>query len=186
MSDWLVPVSRYVRFAQSSGHTVDNSFNALQDAVLAGRLSKVECDPRGPLVEVSAGDELWFYTSDLEAGVFAVGTARRPARTKRPVITVTIDKARTRLLAADPLPAGTIRRWVPELRQGAVGLDLRPRALAVLEGWQGERGERDVSDPLVASLLAVVAFKVLVLLKLKRLSHWWQGKAKQHGPKTPS
>ncbi len=46
-------------------------------------------------------------------------------------------------MAADPLPAVTIRRWVPELRQGAVSLDVRPRALAVLDAWQRERGERD-------------------------------------------
>lgn len=148
-----MPVSRYLRFAQASGHTVDNSFNALQQAALSGRLGKVDADLRGPLVEVSAGDELWFYTDDHEAGVFAVGRARKPTKAKNATVTVTIDRVRTRVFAADPLPAGTIRRWVPELRQGAVGLDLRPRALAVLDGWQGERGERDVD--LLAPLGAV-------------------------------
>jgi hypothetical protein len=32
---------------------------------------------------------------------------------------------------------------VPELRQGAVSLDVRPRAHTVLDSWQHERGERD-------------------------------------------
>src|SRR5581483_10544305 len=143
MGDWLVPTGRHLRFAQASGHTIDGSFGALQDAALAGRLAKVVCDVRGPLVDVNAGDELWFYTDDVEAGVFAVGRARRPTKTKTPTVTVLFDKTRTRVLAADPLPAPIMRRWVPELRQGTVSLDLRPRALAILEGWQRERGERD-------------------------------------------
>jgi hypothetical protein len=86
---------------------------------------------------------VWFYTDDIEAGVFAYGRARKPTKTKKPTAVIALDKARTRILAADPLPAVTIRRWVPELRQGAVSLDLRPRAMTVLEGWQRERGERD-------------------------------------------
>ena len=143
MSAWLVPVSRHLRFAQTAGRTVETAFAKLQDAALTGRLDKVVCDLRGPLVDVAAGDQLWYYTEDLEAGVFAFGRARKPTKTKKPTVTVVLDKARTRVLAADPLPAVTIRRWVPELRQGAVSLDLRPRALTVLEGWQRERGERD-------------------------------------------
>ncbi len=116
----------------------------LQDAAIGGRLDKVVCELRGPLVDVAAGDQLWFYIDDLEAGVCAFGRARKPTKTKKPTVTVVLDKARTRVLAADPLPAVTIRRWVPELRQGAVSLDLRPRALTALESWQGERNERDV------------------------------------------
>jgi hypothetical protein len=143
VSEWLVPVSRHLRFAQPSGRAVDGSFSALQAAALSGRLGRVVCDVRGPLVDVNVADEIWLYTEDLEAGVFAVGKARRPTRTKKPTLTITLDTTRTRVLAADPLPASTMRRWVPELRQGAVSLDLRPRALVVLEGWQRERAERD-------------------------------------------
>ncbi len=144
MSAWLVPVSRHLRFAQASGRSVETAFAKLQDAAIGGRLDKVVCEMRGPLVDVAAGDQLWFYTDDLEAGVCAYGRARKPTKTKKPTVTVAIDKARTRVLAADPLPAVTIRRWVPELRLGAVSLDLRPRALTVLESWQSERHERDI------------------------------------------
>jgi hypothetical protein len=144
VSDWLVPVSRYLRFAQQSGHTVRTGFDALQPAALAGKLAKVDCDVRGPLVDVQPGDDVWFYAPEHDVGVFAVGRARRPAKSTKPVITVTIDKARTRVFAADPLPAPTMRRWVPELRAGSVNLDSRPRAQAVLEAWQRERAERDV------------------------------------------
>ena len=143
MSDWLVPLSRYLRLAQESGRTIDSSFAALQEAALGGRLNKVVCDVRGPLIEANAGDQFWFCTNELEAGVFAVGRARRPTKGKKPTLTVALDRTRSRALAADPLPATTIRRWVPELRQGAVSLDLRPRALSVLEGWLRERAERD-------------------------------------------
>lgn len=143
MSTWLVPVSRHLRFAQASGRSLDTAFTKLQDAALAGRLGKVVCEVRGPLVDVAAGDQMWFYTDDLDAGVFAFGRARRPTKAKKPTVDVTLDKSRTRVLAADPLPAATIRRWVPELRQGAVSLDLRPRALTVLDAWQRERAERD-------------------------------------------
>lgn len=138
-----MPVSRHLRFAQSSGRTVESAFAKLQDAALGGRLNKVVCEVRGSLVDVAAGDQMWFYTEDLEAGVFAVGKARRPTKVKKPTVTVTVDRSRTKVLAGDPLPAGSIRRWVPELRQGAVSLDLRPRALTVLEAWQQERADRD-------------------------------------------
>lgn len=144
MGDWLVPVSRHVRFAQASGHSIDGTVAALQGAALAGRLAKAVCEVRGPLVEVVSGDQIWFSTNELEAGVFAVGRARRPTTTKKPTFTVALERTRTRVLASDPLPGVTIRRWVPELRQGSVLLDLRPRALAILEGWCKERGERDV------------------------------------------
>ncbi|MEX0663652.1 MAG: hypothetical protein WD598_02635 [Acidimicrobiia bacterium] len=143
MSAWLVPVWRHLRFVQASGRTLENAFGKLQDAALGGRLGSVVCEVRGPLVDVAAGDQMWFYTDDLDAGVFAFGKAQRPTKTKKPTVTVTLDKARTRVLAADPLPAVTMRRWLPELHQGAVSLDLRPRALTVLEGWHRERAERD-------------------------------------------
>jgi ribosomal protein S16 len=143
VSDWLVPISRHVRFAQTSGRTVEPHYNALRDAALGGRLARVDCEVRGPLVNLRSGDTVWCCTTELEAGVFAVGRAKAPTKDKRPIVTVNFDKTRTRVLAADPLPAVTIRRWVPELRQGAVSLDLRPRALAVLDAWQRERGERD-------------------------------------------
>lgn len=143
MSDWLVPVSRYVRFAQKSGRTLDHDFETLQRAVLAGRLGKVVCNVRGSLVNLTSGDNVWFYSTELEIGVFAVGRAGAPTKGKSPTVTVTIDRTRTRLLVVDPLPAATIRRWVPELRQGAVNLDIRPRAYIVLDAWLHERGERD-------------------------------------------
>jgi len=143
VSDWLVPVSRHTRFAQKSGRTLGHDFDALQSAVVAGRLGKVVCDVRGSLVNLSSGDTVWFYTTELDVGVFAVGRAGAPTKGKNPSVTVTIDRTRTRLFAVDPLPAATIRRWVPELRQGAVSLDVRPRAHTVLEAWQHERGERD-------------------------------------------
>jgi len=143
VSAWLVPVSRHLRFAQASGRTVNTAFVKLQDAAIAGRLDTVVCEVRGPLVDIAAGDQVWFYTDDLEAGVCAFGRARKPTKTKKPSVVVVLDKARTRVLAADPLPAVSIRRWVPELRQGAVSLDLRPRALTVLESWHVERNDRD-------------------------------------------
>ena len=143
MSDWLVPISRHTRFAQKSGRTLDHDFEALQAAVVAGRLGKVVCDVRGSLVNLASGDVVWFYTTELDIGVFAVGRAGVPTKGKNPSVTVTIDRTRTRLFAVDPLPAATIRRWVPELRQGAVSLDLRPRAHTVLDSWHHERGERD-------------------------------------------
>jgi hypothetical protein len=144
VSAWLVPISRHLRFAQASGRAVDTSFPKLQDAAIAGGLEKVVVELRGPLVDIAPGDQVWFYTDDLEAGVCAFGRARKSTKTKKPSVTVMLDKARTRVLAGDPLPAVTIRRWVPELRQGAVSLDLRPRALTVLESWQTERNDRDV------------------------------------------
>jgi hypothetical protein len=144
MSDWLVPLSRHVRFVQSSGRTVEPAYHSLRAAVLEGRLERVICDVRGPLVNMRAGDTVWCYTAELDIGVFAVGRTRAPTKGNRPTITITLERGRSKILAGDPLPGATIRRWVPELREGAVSLDLRPRVLAVLDAWQRERGERDV------------------------------------------
>ena len=144
MSDWLVPLSHHVRFVQSSGRTIEPAYHALRAAALDGRLARLVCEVRGPLVNLHSGDTVWCCTSELEVGVFAVGRAKAPSKGKRPTVTVTLERARSKILAADPLPAATIRRWVPELRQGAVSLDVRPRALTVLDAWQRERGERDV------------------------------------------
>ena len=158
MSDWIVPVSRYVRFLPKSGRAIDQDFDALQAAVLEGRLEKIVCDVRGPLVNLTSGDTVWFYTTELDIGVFAVGRAGAPTKGKRPSTTITVDRARTRLFAIDPLPAPTIRRWVPELRHGSVGLDLRPRALTVLDGWQRDRADRDsdLLTPLSAASMRTI------------------------------
>lgn len=162
MSEWLVPVSRRLRFADRSGRAIDSSFAALRDATLAGRLDRVTLEVRGALVDVVAGDRVWFTTAELDIGVILVGRAHAPATEPRPAsrskgsgsgsgsrskearsIVVTLDRIKSRTFAADPLPSATIRRWVPELRDGAVHLDLRPRALATLDSWQHERAERD-------------------------------------------
>jgi len=146
-----VPVSRRLRFEDRTERAIDPSFDALRDAALAGRLDRVTLDVRGPLVDLVAGDRVWFFVADV--GVALVGRARSPSKTNKPSIVVSLDRVRSRVLGADPLPATTIRRWVPELREGAVALDLRPRALGVLESWQHERAERDTEllAPLGAS-----------------------------------
>ena len=161
MSEWLVPVSRRLRFADRSGRVIDPSFDALRDAALAGRLDRVTLDVRGPLVDLVAGDRVWFSMSEPDVGVVLVGRARAPKKGAKKgqktadvaSIVVVIDRVRSRVFAADPLPAPTIRRWVPELREGAVLLDLRPRALVTLDAWQHERAERDTE--LLASLGAL-------------------------------
>jgi len=143
VSSWLVPVTRHVRFVQKSGRALGHDFDTLQGAILAAKLDRVVCNVRGALVNITSRDTVWFSTTELEIGVFAVGRAKPPTKGKDPTVPIAIERARTRLLAIDPLPAATIRRWVPELRHGAVSLDLRPRALAALDGWESERSERD-------------------------------------------
>jgi hypothetical protein len=149
MTEWLVPVSKYLRFVDRNARRVDPTGSAgyarVRDALLAGRVEKAACEVRGPLVDAKPGDTFWIYTADQEVGVFAVGRVKAPTAAQPGTLPITLDKVRSRVLAADPLPATTIRRWVPELvRQASVRLDVRPRALAVLEGWQEERGERDI------------------------------------------
>ncbi len=152
MSEWLVPVSQWVRFVGRGGRAVESSFAAVQAEALTGQLDRIVCEVRGPLVDTRAGDLVWCFVPDGDIGVVAVGRAKAPTKEKQPSFTVTVDRARSRILAADPLPAPTIRRWVPELRQGSVRLDPRPRALAVLDGWLRERNGRDVE--MLASLPA--------------------------------
>jgi len=153
VTEWLVPVSRRLRFADRSGRAIDQTFDALRVAVLGGRLDRVTFDVRGPLVDVVGGDRVWFYLSELDVGVALVGRARARKTAKNPSIVVSIDRVRSRVFAVDPLPAASIRRWVPELRDGAVCLDRRPRVSSVLESWQHERVERDAEllAPLGAS-----------------------------------
>jgi hypothetical protein len=156
VSDWLVPVSRRLRFVEKSGRTVDPSFDAIRDSTLAGRLTRVVLEVRGTLIDLENGDTVWCYIPELDVGVVAVGRARRTTKGKVTLITVTLDRTRGRVFAADPLPAATIRRWVPELRQGAVSLDMRPRALTVLDAWLLERGERDAE---LVSMLGAVPWR---------------------------
>ncbi|HEU5301096.1 MAG TPA: hypothetical protein VFW06_02540 [Acidimicrobiia bacterium] len=144
MSEWLVPVSQWVRFVGRGGRAVESSVDALQAEVLTGGLERFVCEVRGPLVDARAGDLVWCFVPDGDIGVVAVGRAKAPTKGKQPAFVVSLDRPRSRVLAADPLPAPTIRRWVPELRQGSVRLDPRPRALAVLDGWLRERNARDV------------------------------------------
>lgn len=152
MTDWLVPVSKYLWFVDRNNRRIDTSasggYGRVRDALLADRVSSAISEVRGPLVDARPGDTLWLCTSEQDVGVFAVGRVRKaapaPKTPSKSLLTIALDKARTRVLASDPLPAPTIRRWVPELvRQASVRLDVRPRALVVLEGWQEERGERD-------------------------------------------
>jgi len=152
VTDWLVPVSKYLWFVDRSNRRVEASANSgyarVRDALLADRITSALGEVRGPPVDARPGDTLWLYTPEHDAGVFAVGRVRKvspaPKTPAKHVLLITLDKARTRVFAADPLPAPTIRRWVPELvRQASVRLDVRPRALTVLEAWQDERGERD-------------------------------------------
>ena len=161
VTEWLVPVSRRLRFADRSGRAIDQSFAALRDATLAGRLDRVTFDVRGPLVDLVAGDRVWFFVSELDVGIGLVGQARARKAAKKPSIVVSIDRVRSRVFAVDPLPAASIRRWVPELREGAVCLDLRPRVLRVLDSWQHERVERDTEllAPLGASPWRSIALR---------------------------
>jgi len=152
MSEWLVPISPWVRFVGRGGRTIEGSFDALQAEILTGQLERFVCDVRGPLVDARAGDLVWCFVPDADIGVIAVGRAKAATKGKVPSFAVAIDRPRSKVLAADPLPAPTIRRWVPELRQGSVRLDPRPRALAVLDGWLRERNARDVE--MLASLPA--------------------------------
>jgi hypothetical protein len=107
MSDWLVPLSRHVRFAQSSGRAVEPTYEALRAAALDGRLAKMVCEVRGPLVNLRAGDTVWCYTPELEIGVFAVGKARAPAKTKHPDVTITLERARGKVSPPQPFDAGS-------------------------------------------------------------------------------
>ena len=59
MSDWSVPVSRHVRFLPTAGRASDPDYDASQAAVLEGRLEKIVCDVRWPLVNLASGDTVW-------------------------------------------------------------------------------------------------------------------------------
>ena len=152
MSEWLVPVSRWVRFVGRGGRAVDGTFDAIQAEVLRGELDRFVCEVRGPLVDARPGDLVWCFIPEGDIGVVAVGRAKAATKGTQPTFAVAVDRPRSRALAADPLPAPTIRRWVPELRQGSVRLDPRPRALTVLDGWLRDRNARDVE--MLASLPA--------------------------------
>jgi hypothetical protein len=188
MSDWLVPVSKHLRFVDRNNRRVDatasDGYARARDALLTDRIASAVSEVRGPLVEARPGDTFWLYTAEQDVGVIATGRVRAPAparkaSSKNPpksppksVLTIALDKARSRVFAADPLPASTIRRWVPELvRQASVRLEVRPRALAVLEGWQEERGERDVE---LLSPLGVTPWRALA-----------KGKGKAHPAADP-
>ena len=144
MVDWLVPISRRTRFLDRSGRTITARFETVRAAALSGRLVSVAVEVRGALADVQERDTIWLFWSDHDLGVMAVGRARpRPTRrSEPPALGVTLDRARTRTLVVDPMPASLVHRWVSDLRSGS-RLDLRPRAFEAIRAWEHERAERD-------------------------------------------
>ena len=73
MSDWLVPVSKHVRFVDRNNRRIDATANTgharVRDALLADRVASAAIEVRGSLVEARPGDTLWLYTAELDVGV---------------------------------------------------------------------------------------------------------------------
>ena len=144
MADWLVPVSNRTRFVDRSGKAITPRFEVVRSAALDGKLASVVTEVRGALADLRTGDLVWIFWPDHDVGVMAMGRARpRPARkSELPSIGVELDRARTRALAVDPMPAALVRRWLSDLRGGS-RLDVHPRALEAVRAWEHERAERD-------------------------------------------
>ena len=144
MVDWLVPSTRRTRFVDRSGRRLNQRFELIRTAILSGRLSTVGVEVRGALADAQPGDTVWLLWPEHDVGVMAVGRARpgRARRAEPPRLLVTMDRAPTRLLVVDPMPATFVRRWIPDLR-GGFRLDVRPRAFQAIRAWVQERGERD-------------------------------------------
>jgi hypothetical protein len=146
MVDWLVARTNRTRFVDRSGRTITSRFELLRRAALAGRLASLAQPVRGALAEVEAGDTVWLLWPEQDLGVIAVGRAHEPAAARGrdvPQLGVTLDRARTRALVVDPMPAPLVRRWLPDLR-GAARLDVRPRAFDAIRAWE-QRDERDAA-----------------------------------------
>lgn len=145
MADWLVVVSRQTRLLDRNKRVLPRDFVAVRKAAIEGRLSSLATEVRGELAEVSPGDTAWAFWSEGDVGVMGIGRVQTP-RARRgapPELLVAFDRVRTRALAIDPLPASLVRRWLPELRKSGTRLDVRPRALDSVRGWEQERATRD-------------------------------------------
>jgi hypothetical protein len=145
MADWLVVVSRHTRLLDRNKRALSQDFIAVRKAAIEGRLASLATEVRGELAEVSPGDTAWVFWPDGDVGVMGMGRVQ-PPRARRggpPQLLVTFDRARTRVLAIDPLPASLVRRWLPDLRKSGSMLDVRPRALDSVRGWEQERATRD-------------------------------------------
>ncbi len=144
MAEWLVPVSERTRFLDRSGRPLTPRFEVVRTAALNGRLASVVVEVRGALAGLQPGEQVWVFWPDHDVGVMAVGRGEpRPGRkAELPTIVVDLDRARTRALTIDPMPAVFVRRWLRDLRSGA-RLDARSRALEAIQAWEHERAERD-------------------------------------------
>jgi hypothetical protein len=145
MADWLVVVSRQTRLLDRNQRPLGQEFMAVRKAAIEGRLGSLATEVRGELAEVAPGDVAWAFWPDGDVGVMGVGRVQSPRarQTGPPELVVVFDRARTRVLAIDPLPAPLVRRWLPDLRKSGSLLDVRPRALDSVRGWEQERANRD-------------------------------------------
>jgi len=145
MADWLVVVSRHTRLLDRNKRALSQDFSAVRKAAIEGRLASLATEVRGELAEVSPGDTAWAFWPDGVVGVMGMGRVQ-PPRARRggpPELIVAFDRARTRILAIDPLPASLVRRWLPDLRKSGSRLEVRSRALDSVRGWEHERANRD-------------------------------------------
>lgn len=138
-SDWLYVLNSKsgTRFFDDDGKDIgDTSFKTLQKLITM----------KGPFEwyisrnfkKIEPGDRLWIYygTSDDNLGVVAVGRiVKFPSEgtSGSPAAIFEFDTPATTRLFAKPVPAPTVREYVPKPIANAWGLDKHPELVRLLE-----------------------------------------------------
>lgn len=143
MSDWLYPLSSRINsatgqpsyyFEFADGRTTPDTSPASLSAIVK------DSPGQGPWVvhanrvngKVQLGDRVWFYYghADGDLGIVAVATVTE--MDPEDGVSFAWKKAATKRLAANPIPASVVRRFIQRPRTALWSLDKYPRLVVRL------------------------------------------------------
>lgn len=139
MGPWLYPISSKsgYYFKNAQGKRVKVSYESFRDFVHTEKVRDRWWGVHFNFQKVEKGDDLFIYTGDEDRGIIACAKIVGKDQNTRQLI-IRIDKARTKKLLADPVPAPLVRRFIPYPRAAAIDLGPSLKDLKKLLPWRPE------------------------------------------------
>jgi hypothetical protein len=139
---WLYSMGEGSGAAFLRGNDRLDRYSEYRTAIVAGALRTGEGPLDSGFLSIRAGDVFWLYGGD-HLGIVGRGTVKEIRGRPDARVTFTVDRAESRVLVLDPIPAGPVRRRVRVTRSGALPLSDHPAASQGFQWWLDRLGERD-------------------------------------------